>query len=65
MPTILTEELPILVELRALGLDVQHIQDLYQQRYDYQRAIPLLVSWIPRVKDEVVTEIHESVVAAH
>jgi hypothetical protein len=56
VPPDLTEELPILAELRELGLGVEHIQDLYQQRYDYQRAIPLLVSWVPRVHDRAVKE---------
>jgi hypothetical protein len=53
---ILTEEQPILAELRKLGFDVEHIQDLYQQHVDYKRAIPLLVSWIPRVEDTTVEE---------
>jgi HEAT repeat protein len=52
----LTEERPVLAELRTLGLDVDHIEALYQQRYDYRRAIPLLVSWIPRVRDRAVKE---------
>jgi HEAT repeat protein len=56
VPPNLTEELPILAELRELGLDVEHIEDMYQQRYDYQRAIPLLVSWIPRVQERAVKE---------
>ena len=44
MPTILTEELPILAELRVLGLDVEHIEDLYLCRLDYRHALLLLVS---------------------
>jgi len=52
----LTEEQPILAELRALGLDVEHIQDLYNRPLDYRPAMPLLVSWIPRVEDETVKE---------
>lgn len=52
----LTEEQPILAELRELGLEVELIQDVYHQRVDYKRAIPLLVSWIPRVHDATVKE---------
>ena len=56
MPTELSEEQPILAELANLGLEVEHIQDLYQQRIDYRRAIPVLVSWIPRVEELTVKE---------
>jgi hypothetical protein len=56
VPPGLSEEQPILAQLAELGLKVEHIQDLYQQRYDYRRAIPLLVSWIPRVEDVSVKE---------
>jgi hypothetical protein len=52
----LSEEQPILAELAHLGLDVGHIQDLYQNGLDYRRAIPTLVSWIPRVGDATVKE---------
>jgi hypothetical protein len=56
VPTELSEEQPILAELAKLGLEVEHIQDLYQNRIDYRRAIPLLVSWIPRVEEPTVKE---------
>lgn len=52
----LTEEEPILAELRALGFVVEHIEDLYHRPLDYRPAMPLLVSWIPRVQDETVKE---------
>jgi len=52
----LSDEAPILAQLRELGLDVEHIHDLYQKRYDYRTAIPLLVSWIPRVRERAVKE---------
>lgn len=56
MPSNLTEEQPILQDLRALGLDVEHVQDLYLKRMNYTPAIPALVSWIPRVRDPTVKE---------
>jgi HEAT repeat protein len=52
----LTEERPILDELRDLGYDVQHVQDLYLKQMRYRAAIPALVAWIPRVRDPTVKE---------
>jgi HEAT repeat protein len=52
----LREEAPVLQDLRRLGIEVAHIQDLYQGRYDYRSAIPTLVSWLPKVSDAAVKE---------
>jgi hypothetical protein len=43
-------EAPLLAELAEAGFDVDTVQDLYQRRYDYRAAIPILLKWLPRVE---------------
>ena len=50
------DEGPILEELRLLGLNVEHIEDLYLRHLDYRAAMANLVAWIPRVRDPTVKE---------
>lgn len=52
---------PIVLELNAAGFPVQWIDDLYNRRFDYRGAIPLLLAWLPRVKNP---DIKTSIVAA-
>ena len=47
---------PILFELSQVGLDVKWIEDLYNKRFDYRRAIPILLRWLPRVENPAVKE---------
>ncbi len=47
---------PILPELSQVGLDVESIGNLYTKRFDYQRAIPILLRWLPRVTNLDVKE---------
>ncbi len=55
----LSESRPILDELRAIGIAVNSVSDMYNNRMDYKTAIPLLVSWLsrtrnPKIKEEIV-----------
>jgi len=36
-------EAPVVARLRGAGYPVDHIQDLYKQRYQYRSAVPILV----------------------
>ena len=36
-------EAPVVEDLIGLELRVDHIQDLYQKRYDYRAAVPALL----------------------
>lgn len=47
---------PVLADLSLAGLDVDWIEDLYNKRLDYQRAIPILLHWLPRVENPAVKE---------
>lgn len=47
---------PVLDDLSQVGLDVDWIEDLYNKRLDYQRAIPILLRWLPRVENPSVKE---------
>lgn len=49
-------EAPVVAELRRLGFKVDLISDLHNSRLNYQAAIPLLMSWLPRVADRRVKE---------
>lgn len=53
------EERALVLELAALGLNVDAPADLYNNKLDYRKAVPLLIEWLPRlsepgVKEEVV-----------
>lgn len=47
---------PVLAELSQAGFDVEWISDLYNERFDYRRAIPILLRWLPRVENPAVKE---------
>jgi hypothetical protein len=47
---------PVLADLSQAGIDVDWIEDLYNKRLDYERAIPILLRWLPRVENPVVKE---------
>jgi hypothetical protein len=47
---------PVLADLSQAGLDVDWIEDLYNKRLDYKRAIPILLRWLPRVENTAVKE---------
>jgi len=47
---------PVLANLSQAGLDVDWIEDLYNKRLDYKRAIPILLRWLPRVENPAVKE---------
>jgi hypothetical protein len=41
----------IINELRKLGFDVDAVSDLFNKAWDYRRAIPVLLDWLPRTLD--------------
>lgn len=47
---------PVLAELARAGFKVDSISDLYINRLDYRKAIPLLQNWLPKVKNRAVKE---------
>jgi len=47
---------PVLAELAKMGLSVGAISELYNEDMDYQRAIPVLLDWLPRVPNHDVKE---------
>ena len=47
---------PVLDDLSQAGLDVDWIEDLYNKRLDYKKAIPILLRWLTRVENPAVKE---------
>jgi HEAT repeat protein len=47
---------PIRDELAELGFEIDSIADLYNRRFNYEAAIPILLDWFPRVKSPDVKE---------
>jgi hypothetical protein len=47
---------PVLAELSQIGFDVEWIADLYNKPFDYRRAIPILLKWLPRIENPDVKE---------
>ena len=50
---------PLLDELAAAGFVVQSVSELHQRRFNYERAVPTLLKWLPlmsnpRVKESIV-----------
>ena len=50
---------PLMAELAAAGFVVANVSELYQKRINYERAVPILVKWLPmmanpRVKESIV-----------
>ena len=48
--------LPVLLELRAAGFDVDWISDLYAKKLDYRTAVPILLKWLPILENQDVKE---------
>jgi hypothetical protein len=46
----------IIHELRGAGFDVTSVGDLYNRKLNYQKAMPYLVAWLPRVTNPIVKE---------
>jgi hypothetical protein len=46
-----SNELGILTQLRAAGFDVKEVSDLFNLKLNYQRAVPVLLHWLPLVAD--------------
>lgn len=47
---------PVLDDLRDVGFDVVSIGELSGKRLNYERAIPVLLRWLPRIDDRRVKE---------
>lgn len=47
---------PVLDALAAAGFPVETVEDLFNQKLDYQAAIPVLMAWLPRVSNRDVKE---------
>lgn len=47
---------PVLEDIRARGLVVGSVADLFNKKLDYRKAIPVLVDWLPRVDNRDVKE---------
>jgi HEAT repeat protein len=48
---------PVVDELRAAGFAIEAIADLYHRPQDYSAAVPILLSWLPRVESRAVKEV--------
>jgi hypothetical protein len=46
----------IIQELRGAGFDVTSVGDLYNRKLHYEKAMPILVAWLPRVTNPIVKE---------
>ena len=46
----------LIQDLRRAGFDVVGVGDLYNKKLSYESAIPILVSWLPRVTNPIVKE---------
>jgi hypothetical protein len=47
---------PILLDLASAGFHVDTVADLFNRKMNYERAIPILLSWLPRISDPAVKE---------
>lgn len=54
-------EAPVVARLRDAGYPVDHIQDLYKQRYQYRSAVPILVDALATV---TALDVGETIVRA-
>lgn len=54
--TISEEERHLLRDLAKVGFSVESVADLYNQKFDYRIAVPLLIDWLPRIKDSGTKE---------
>jgi HEAT repeat protein len=51
-----SDALPLLKDLAAIGVSVLSVSDLYNMRLNYRRAIPVLLEWLPRIKNPAVRQ---------
>jgi hypothetical protein len=47
---------PVIAELIAAGFQVATIADLFNQKMNYEMAIPILLSWLPRIDNPDVKQ---------
>lgn len=50
------DSLPVLADLEKAGYKLNWISDLYQQEAPYTDAIPILLSWLPRIDNKDIKE---------
>lgn len=48
--------IPILAELSQAGFEIQWISDLYNKRFNYKSAIPILIRWLPQIENPDIKE---------
>lgn len=48
--------IPVLADLAQSGFEVEWVSDLYNKRFMYKDAIPILLKWLPRVENFCVKE---------
>lgn len=49
-------EASLLADLEEAGFPVDIVSDLFSKRFDYQRAIPILLKWLPLADSESLRE---------
>jgi hypothetical protein len=47
---------PVVSELIQTGFQIEGISDLFNKRYNYRYAIPILMKWLPRVENIYIKE---------
>lgn len=47
---------PLKAELAAAGFEVDSVADLYNERRNYEAAVPILLRWLPRIEHSSVKE---------
>jgi HEAT repeat protein len=47
---------PIVTDLVSAGFTVESVSDLFHLKMDYQKAIPILLAWLPRLNDIAVKQ---------
>ena len=47
---------PILLDLASAGFYVDSVADLFNRKMNYEKAIPILLSWLTRITDPAVKE---------
>jgi len=47
---------PILKDLAQIGFHLEWISDLFNRKYDYREAIPVLMDWLPLVENKDIKE---------
>lgn len=47
---------PLLSELAEAGLPVETISELYQKKFNYKNAVPILLKWIPHISNLYVLD---------